>query len=197
MSFAYVRRSGILPFHVVLVLVILLGACGPSTGPNIRGQQRGSATEIGGVLEEEKFKEVAPVLPALPQEANLIEFKPRQNSSNRFYIDRDSVTLGADRVVRYSAVIKSAAGAVNTSYEGIHCKTSQYKVFAFGTEKGTWAGARDPHWEPIRRLDSDYRFGLFKDYFCYGRTVNGRNAKDLIAILVGNPLNNITDKDRF
>jgi hypothetical protein len=180
-----------------LALTIMLGACGPSTPPNVKGQQRGSSQDIGGVLEDEKFKEIETVLPALPQEANLIEFKPRQNSSNRFYIDRNSVTLGADRVVRYSAVIKGSAGAINTSYEGIHCKTAQFKVFAFGTDAGTWAGARDPHWQPIQRLDSDYRFGLYKDYFCYGNTVNGRNARDLIAVLVGNPLNNITDKDRF
>ena len=196
MRLAGAGRTKCLPIVAALVMAMALGACGPSTPPNVKGEQRGSTQNIGGVLEDEKFKEVVPVLPALPSEAKLLEFRPRQNSSNRFYIDRDSVTLGADRVVRYSAVIKGAAGGVNTSYEGIHCKTAEYKVFAFGTDTGTWVGARDPHWQPIRRLDSDYRFGLFKDYFCDGGAVNGNNVRDLIARLVGNPLNNVTDKDR-
>jgi hypothetical protein len=188
MSFARVWRSGFLLFPAVLVVAMLLSACGPSTGPNIRGQQRGSATDIGGVLEEEKFKEIEPVLPPQPQEANLIEFLTRRNSSNRYYIDRESVSLGSDRVVRYTAVIKGGGGAINTSYEGMHCKSSEFKVFAFGTNAGTWIPTRDPHWERIPRLTPDYRFALFKDYFCDSEAVNGRNAKDLIAKLVGNPL---------
>jgi hypothetical protein len=180
----------------VLAVTMALGACGPSTAPNIKGPQRGSATDIGGVLEEEKFKEIEPVLPALPQEANLIEFEPRRNSANHFYIDSVSVSLDSDRVVRYTAVIKAAGGAINTSYEGMHCKTSQFKVFAFGTEAGTWAPTRDPRWTPIPRASGDYRFALLKDYFCDSVAVNGRNAKDLVAKLVGNPLNNVTDKFR-
>jgi CNP1-like family protein len=196
MSFAKAGRSGFLFFSAVLVSAMLLGACGPSTGPNIRGQQRGSTTEIGGVLEEEKFKEIAPVLPPQPQEANLIEFLIRRNSSNHYYIDRESVSLGSDRVVRYTAVIKGGGGAVNTSYEGMHCKSSEFKVFAYGTNAGTWIPTRDPHWERIPRLTPDYRFALFKDYFCDSEAINGRNAKDLIAKLVGNPLNNVTDKNR-
>jgi hypothetical protein len=196
MRFVDGRRTKRLQIAAV-ALTIVLGACGPSTPPNIKGQTRGSPTDIGGVLEEEKFKEVEPVLPPMPQESNLIEFKTRRNSSNRYYIDRESVSLESDRVVRYTAVIKSAGGAVNTSYEGMHCKSSEFKVFAFGTDAGVWAATRDPHWEAIRRLTPDYRFALFKDYFCDSVAVNGRNAKDLIRVLVGNPLNNITDKDRF
>jgi hypothetical protein len=195
MKLVDVRRTKGLQI-AALVLTIVLAACGPSTPPNIKGQQKGSPKDIGGVLEEEKFKEVVPVLPALPQEANLIEFEPRRNSANRYYIDSVSVSLESDRVVRYTAVVKAAGGATNTSYEGMHCKTSQFKVFAFGTEAGAWAPTRDPQWTPIPRASGDFRFALFKDYFCDSVAVNGRNAKELVAKLAGNPLNNVTDKNR-
>lgn len=195
MTFVVVRATKRLQI-AALALTFMLCACGPSTAPNIKGQQRGSSQDVGGFLEEEKFKEIAPVLPALPREANLIEFKPRRNSANRFYIDSASVSLDSDRVVRYTAVVKAAGGAINTSYEGMHCKTSQFKVFAFGTEAGAWAPTRDPRWAPIPQASGDFRFALLKDYFCDSVAVNGRNAKDLVEKLAGNPLNNVTDKYR-
>ena len=73
--------------------------------------------DIGGVPEEKEFKEDALNLPAYPDDAALIEFRPRGHSKNRFYVDRNSVSLGADRVVRYTAVIKSPSGGANVSYE--------------------------------------------------------------------------------
>jgi hypothetical protein len=82
------------------------------------------AEDIGGVPEEKEFKEDELKLPAFPDDAALIEFRPRGHSKNRFYVDRNSVSLGADWVVRYTAVIKSPSGVANVSYEGLRCKTS-------------------------------------------------------------------------
>ena len=90
---------------------------------------------VGGVLEEKEFRESEVVLPTLPENAALIEFQPRRNSANRFYIDRNSISIGPDRVIRYSAVVKSPNGALTVSYEGMRCKTSEYKVYAFGVTR--------------------------------------------------------------
>jgi hypothetical protein len=152
--------------------------------------------DIGGVLEEKQFKEIEVALPTYPTEAGLLEFQLRRNSSNRFYIDRNSISIGPDRVVRFSAVIKSASGAVNTSYEGMRCKNSEYKVYAYGIKNGEWTKARDSQWRRIDRSSADFRFTLYKDYFCDVEAIAGRNEKDLIANLKGNPLNNVTDKNR-
>jgi hypothetical protein len=120
-----------------------LGACGGSSGPGVKGAQRGMPEDIGGVLEEKGFKEIEVALPSYPHEPGLLEFQPRRNSENRFYIDRNSVSIGSDRVVRFSVVIKSASGVLNTSYEGMRCKTSEYKVYAYGAENGEWIKPRD------------------------------------------------------
>ncbi len=180
----------------VAVLAVALGACGGSSGPGVKGQQRGMPEDIGGVLEEKEFREIEVALPPYPDEPGLLEFQPRRNSENRFYIDRNSISIGSDRVVRFSVVIKSASDALNTSYEGMRCKTSEYKVYAYGAENGEWMKARDSQWRWIERADANFRFTLYKDYFCDIEAIAGRNEKDLIANLKGNPLNNATDKYR-
>jgi hypothetical protein len=152
--------------------------------------------DIGGVPDEKQFKEIEVALPPYPDESGLLEFLPRRNSANRFYVDRNSISIGADRVVRYSVVIKSPSGALTTSNEGMHCKTSEYKVYAYGIKNHEWTKARDSQWRKIPRASPDFRFALYKDYFCDMEAIAGRNEKDLIANVKGNPLNNATDKGR-
>jgi hypothetical protein len=184
------------PILALAALAIVLGGCATSSGPDLKTQQRGMTKDIGGVPDEKAFKEIDVSLPKYPQDGDLLEFLTRRNSANRFFIDRDSISIGADRVIRYSTVIKSPSGAVNTSYEGLRCKTSEYKVYAFGTGDGEWAKVPDVQWRKIVRLTPDFRFALYKDYFCDIEAIDGRNEKDLIARLAGNPLNNVTDKNR-
>jgi CNP1-like family len=147
--------------------------------------ERGMPEDIGGVPEEKEFKEDAVVLPQYPQDTALLEFRPRGSSPNRFYIDRKSLSLGADRVIRYAAVIKSSSGALNVSYEGMRCKTAEYKVYAFGTRDGQWTSASDPKWQSVSSSYSNYRYSLWVDYLCSSESVAGRNAADLILNLKG------------
>jgi hypothetical protein len=190
------RCSGRLLIVLSVVLAVALPGCGASTAPSLKKPQRGMTQEIGGVIEEKAFKETEAELPVYPQEAGLLEFLPRRNSAFHSYIDGQSLSIGEDRVVRYSMLIKSPSGAVNTSYEGLRCKTSEYKVYAFGTDGSQWAKVPDPQWQKIPRLTGDFRFALYKDYYCDVEAIAGRNAKDLIANLKGNPLNNVTDGNR-
>ena len=176
---------------LVLSLGLVLGGSGATLA-----WQRGNPENIGGVPEVKRFKEDALNLPAYPDDTALIEFRPRGNSKNRFYIDRNSVSLGADWVVRYTSVIKSPSGIANVSYEGLRCKTSEYKVYAYGTRSGTWTTAREPTWQEIGRLAANFRYSLWVDYLCDSEAVGGRNAKDLVARLKGDPLNNFDLKER-
>jgi len=175
----------------VLSLGLVLGGSGATLA-----WQRGNPENIGGVPEEKPFKEDALNLPAYPDDAALIEVRPRGRSKNRFYIDRNAVSLGADWVVRYTAVIKSPSGVANVSYEGMRCKTSEYKVYAYGTRDGTWANAREPKWQDVDGTSANFRYSLWVDYLCDSEAVGGRNAKELIARLKGDPLNNFDLKER-
>ena len=191
-----VSRSALPLIVAPLVLALVLAGCGGSSAQKAKPAQRGATTDIGGVPEEKAFKEIEVSLPKYPQDADLLEFLPRRNSANRFFIDRDSISIGEDRVVRYSTVIKSPSGAVNTSYEGLRCKTSEYKVYAFGNDSGEWAKVPDVQWRKIPRLSPDFRFALYKDYFCDIEAIAGNNEKDLVARLAGNLLNNASIRNR-
>ena len=180
----------------MVAIALALGGCGGSSSVTAKSPQRGMTEDIGGVMEEKQFKEIEVALPPYPAESGLLEFQPRRNSKNRFYVERNSISIGADRVVRYSAVIESPSGALTTGYEGMRCKTSEYKVYAYGIKNGEWTKARDSQWRKIPRASPDFRFALYKDYFCDLEAIAGRNEKDLIANLKGNPLNNFSDKYR-
>jgi len=175
----------------VLSLGLVLGGSGAALA-----WQRGNPENIGGVPEEKPFKEDPLNLPASPDDAALIEVRPRGRSKKRFYIDRNSVSLGADWMVRYTAVIKSPSGVPNVSYEGMRCKTSEYKVYAYGTRDGTWANAREPKWQDVDGTTANFRYSLWVDYLCDSEAVGGRNANELIVKLKGDRLNNFDMKQR-
>jgi hypothetical protein len=99
-------------------------------------------------------------------------------------------------VVRYTAVIKSPSGAANISYEGMRCKTSEYKVYAYGARNRTWADVREPKWQKVDGTSANFRYSLWVDYLCDIEAVRGRNAKELIVRLKGDRLNNFDMKQR-
>jgi len=183
-------------FRLAAAAVVLLLGLALNYGGGTSARQRGMPEDIGGVPEEKVFKEDTLNLPAYPDDAALIEFRPRGHSKNRFYVDRNSVSLGADWVVRYTVVIKSPSGVANVSYEALRCKTSEYKVYAYGTRNGNWTNARETKWQGIDGTTANFRYSLWVDYLCDSEAVAGRNAKDLIARLKGDPLNNFDLKER-
>jgi CNP1-like family len=133
--------------------------------------------------EEKKFTEAATEIPAYPEESALMEFRPQGVSKNRFFIDPASVSIGPDRVVRYTAVVKSSSGVANTSFEAMRCETAEYKVFALGTKDGTWSVLPKPAWREIDTTKGGVRFRLFDEYFCDGKHLAGRTQKDLLRNL--------------
>ncbi|MFL9924704.1 CNP1-like family protein [Herbaspirillum lusitanum] len=122
--------------------------------------------------EEKPWQEIAVQLPAAPQEANLAEFYLSPNATMKAYVDLKSVSIGTDKVVRYTVVTKTNGGAVNVSYEGMRCETFEKKSYAFGHPDGKWARSRRDKWQQLRDVGANRIDGaLFKDYFCEGRIV--------------------------
>jgi hypothetical protein len=104
-------------------------------------------------------------LPAYPAAENLIEFFVSGSSSFRFFVDAASLARGADGVIRYTMVARSASGVSNVSYEGIRCATGSYKIYAYGND-GRWT-ARDSEWREIEpKSVQRWHNELQKNYFC-------------------------------
>lgn len=129
------------------------------------------------------WKEIQAQLPPAPQPGSLIEVKLDASTRNQLFIDPASLSVGDDGVVRYTAIIRSPAGAENISYEGLRCETGERKLYAFGRttgkDAGTWSRNRHAKWQPIEaRQAGGYHRELFFHYLC---TVNTK--RDLPTLM--------------
>jgi hypothetical protein len=85
------------------------------------------------------------------------------------FVDTASISVGKDRVVRYTVVIEATGGARNVSFEGLRCESGERRLYAYGHPDGTWskARARNAGWETIKfRSLLSYQKALFEDHFC-------------------------------
>lgn len=119
----------------------------------------------------EKWAEGGTTLPAFPKPENLIEFYVSAVTSNHFFIDSSSLSVGTDSVVRHVLVVKTAGGATNISFEGMRCSSIATKLYATGRSDGTWVRARVEEWRRIEdKPVNRHHAALYSDYFCPDRT---------------------------
>lgn len=105
-------------------------------------------------------------LPAYPKGSDLIEFNVSATTNFRFFIDRQSLSVNAEGVVRYTLLARSPSGAENVTYEGIRCRTGTYRVYAYGRAGGKWA-ERASDWRPIeQKTVQRSHHALWREYFC-------------------------------
>jgi len=100
-----------------------------------------------------------------------------------YFVEPASVSVGPDRVVRYTLIARSDSGATNVSYEGIRCESFERRVYAFGRSDGTWSQARYSQWARINRLGVEPQAALADDFFC--RMTGGavRTTEDALDVL--------------
>jgi hypothetical protein len=143
--------------------------------------------------KDKQWQEIELQLPAAPKQENLLTFYVSPTATQSFAIDPQSLTVGADGVIRYTLVAVSDAGAKSISYEGIRCMSYERKLYAFGRTDGSWSRSRRDQWERINTHAANRQHAvLFKNYFCREQTVAGK-AEDMIRRIRDNktlsPLN--------
>lgn len=145
--------------------------------------------EAGDTESPSSWQEAAVQLPAAPVAENLLPFDVSATATQSFALDAKSLTLGADGVIRYTLVSRSAAGASNISYEGIRCQSFEKKLYAFGRADGSWARSRHDEWTPIARNAANRQHAtLAQDYFCEGRGIAGDAETMLKKMRMQRPL---------
>jgi hypothetical protein len=146
--------------------------------------------DIFGKDDEKNWVEQATVLPATPIDSDLIPFFVSSATDFHFAIDQKSLSIGSDGVVRYTLVASSDQGARNITYEGIHCATREYKIYAFGDASGKLTERYDPTWIRIDEAAANrQRAALYKDYLCPSG-IPGR-VKDVVSALKQRPYKSI------
>ena len=150
----------------ILLLPIALVGC---AGGRYEAPEPRYRMDTGGSVfaPKEQWREAKVTIPAYPKEERFQECFVKGPTDNRYYVDTESLEIGADGVVRYALVIRSDSGAQTVAYEGIRCETREWKPYAFGRADGQWSDARDPQWQRIVwRSTNAFRFALYRDYFC-------------------------------
>ena len=144
-----------------------------------------SAPVFAGLLvdADPDWKEGAVEMPAAPQAASLRAFDIGSTSPNAFFVDEQSVTVGEDRVVRYTLVVRTPGGAENVTFEGIRCATGERRIYASGRKDGTWTPMKSSEWQPISVNNYNRpRAALAYDYFCDGPAAP-RDRKHALQLL--------------
>lgn len=132
---------------------------------------------------DKPWVEIAAQLPPPPKAENLVEFNVSSATRNRHFIDTASISVGSDKVVRYTVVIDAAGGARNVAFEGMRCATYERRLYAYGRPDGSWSKARNAGWEGIKmRSLLSYHKALFEDHFCTDG-INVRNAEEAVRNL--------------
>ncbi len=139
-------------------------------------------------LDQEKkpWEELQTLLPPYPKAANLLRFDVESVGANHFHVDAASLSVGEDKVVRYTVVVKTGGGATNVSFEGIRCDGRQVRVYAFGhAANSEWSRARNPGWRDISQRDiNGYHNALYRNYLCtQTRNREASTIKEIIAAL--------------
>ena len=118
-------------------------------------------------LQEQEWQEAGVRLPQGYQAKDLQEFQLDDASGRfRYFVDRSSLQTDADGTFRLTLVIRSESGAENSSYEGFHCGSREYKVYAYGSSQG-FKPMPKPTWQRISRTGREnYRNVLYKNLLC-------------------------------
>ena len=132
---------------------------------------------------DKPWVELSAQLPPTPKAENLVEFNVSSATRNRHFVDTASISVGEDKVVRYTVVIEAVGGARNVAFEGLRCATGERRLYAYGQPDGTWSKARNAQWEDIKfRSLLSYHKALYEDYFCPDG-INVRDAKEAVRKL--------------
>jgi len=121
-------------------------------------------------------------IPPLPQQANLIPFTVSQNTPLSFFIDKNSLSVGDDGVIRYTVVVQSPAGARNVNYEGIRCDNYNWRLYAsINEDQNGWDRAVERDFARIENGELNaYHAALYQDYFCANKLPTG-SAKQILS----------------
>jgi hypothetical protein len=137
----------------------------------LAGAAAAASAQLASVTADWKEVEAPPPPPLRTR--GLIDLDIR-GSSLRFGVDPESITVGADDVVRYVVVATSPTGTTNGIYEGIRCSSGDVKVYARHNPDSGWVPAKNSDWQPLHAT-ANYRYSLYiaRNGVCIGHGHNG------------------------
>jgi hypothetical protein len=122
-------------------------------------------------------------LPESSLPKSLLPFYVSAATSNRFFVDAASLSVGDDGVVRYLLQVETPEGGRNVTFEGMRCETRERRIYASGRADGSWSQSRGKQWLRIQDAASNrHHAALFLGYFCPDAVI-ARNADEIRTAL--------------
>lgn len=80
----------------------------------------------------------------------LVTLDVSPNAALVYGVDPAAIRISSsDGVVRYVMVARSASGATNVMYEGIHCATGEFKTYARYSSAASWRMVENAEWRSL------------------------------------------------
>ena len=139
-----------------------------------------AAEDFDAEYDAKPWAEVEVQLPPFPQDEDQIPFTVGANTHIAYSIDKRSLSVGSDGVIRFVLTVVSDQGARNISYEGMRCSSAERRFYAFGRPDGTWSKARSNQWVKIRGTSNNHHIGLYFNYFCPVGAASNATPEELL-----------------
>ena len=138
--------------------------------------------------EAESWAESTITLPLTFSVDKLQTFELGQRSALTYGIDPNTLSVGADGVVRYVLVARSERGALNVLYQGLRCQTAEVKTYGRWDNRSSWNTDSKDGWQPLASKGfTQPSLVLARSGVCEGRTVNGTPQNILRTLKNGRP----------
>lgn len=143
------------------------------------------ATDDDEAPDAGRWRESDIQFPTAPVPDNLLPIYVSAATTNRYLVDRATLTVGEDGVVRYVLVVLAVEGGRSVTFEGMRCETRERRLYASGRQDGSWSKVRRDEWLRIQDATANRHYAaLFLDYFCPGGVIV-RNADEARRALAG------------
>lgn len=125
------------------------------------------------VEPEVDWKEGEVAAPPAYDVSRLIPIESARSSSLALGIDPNTLSAGADGVVRYVLVATSPQGTHTALFEGIRCGSAEFRTYARRNADSDWVPAAKSTWQSLfATLPSAHALAVARAGVCVGKAAN-------------------------
>ena len=136
------------------------------------------------VENDPDWKELEVPPPAKFNAQRMIPIDMPRYVSVKVGVDPDSLSIGADGIVRYVMIAQSSNGNINAMYEGIWCRKGEVKTYARLGSDGKWGPVDDAQWLSLNgNQRSMHALAFARQGACDGRAAAANTPQEIIRNL--------------
>ena len=129
-----------------------------------------SGVSAGNGLDNLEWTEEQVPPPPVFSLDHLIALDMPQPVSLQIGVDPETISVGADGVVRYVIVMRNTSGSTNAVYEGLRCISDEVRTYARLGSSGQWSLIQNPVWKSVNdNMPSHHALAFARQGGCQDR----------------------------